>query len=303
MIKIELPKETRVVARSVKISQGNSVFRIRQISDTHQEADGFNEQLFKRFVDIQRRDKDSVWIHTGDVTDSDRPSTRQMKKIMFSDRKEAYSIEDKKNLDFLDRHIIPQYKNIAESCLGILDGDHYEVYSNGLTSGKYIAHKLRVPYLGERSSYVAINFHATDTLYGDLSYIIHARHGRSGGGTTGGSVNALVKGDVGYLADLHLGGHNHQEHCHPVRLEYVSQQGIIKHKIIWYVRGGSFLDGFPANGRKTYAYRKEYNPLPTGWGEVELTIGRSYIGQSPKTGNSLYAPYGVKMSKASIVAV
>lgn len=283
-----------VPTREISIPAHKLVYRIRQISDTHQDAEGFRADLFKRFVDIQSKDKDSVWIHTGDLPDSDRPSTRHMKKIMYSDRHEAFTQEDRRNLDWLDRSIIPQYKKIAPSCLGILDGDHYLAFANGMTSGRYLAYKLKVPYLGERSSYVRLVFKSGTHSF---NYIIHARHGKSGGGSIGGSANALVKGDAAYLADLHLGGHNHMEHCHPQRLEYVDRLGHQRNKIIWYIRGGSMLDGFPVNGRKTYAYRKEYNPLPCGWGEVELEITKPYHNDTKQ-----HAQSQVTMSKGSVIA-
>ena len=297
---IKEPKERQVISRRVQIGKGNTLFRIRQISDTHQDAEGFRHDLFKRFVNIQQKDKNSVWIHTGDLPDSDRPSTRHMKKLMFSDRQEAWTQEDKRNLDWLDRSIIPQYEKIADSCLGILDGDHFMVFANGMTSGKYISYKLKVPYLGERSSFVQLQFVMGNEATSHLDYVIHARHGKAGTGSMGASVNAIIRGDVGFPADLHLGGHNHLEHCHPQRIEYVSKGGLIKSKIIWYVRGGSFLDGFPCSGRKTYAYRKEYNPLPCGWGELELEIGREYL--QYVGGKNIYTPWKVRMSKGSIVA-
>ena len=280
--------------RVIEIGQGNTVFRIRQITDTHQDAEGFRRDLFKKFVSIQKRDKNSAWIHTGDLPDSDRPSTRMMKKVMYADRCEAFEQDDKKEIVWLERSIIPAYQEIASSCLGIMDGDHYIVFSNGMTSGQYIAKRLRVPYLGERSSFVSLAFR--DKSRGGFQYIIHARHGKSGGGTQGADVNALVKQEQGYIADLHIGGHTHKENCHPVRVQYVNSNGVIRDKIVWYMRGGSFLDGFPSSGRKTYAYRKEYNPLPCGWGEVELNIGRIYHGEGKSR------PYEISMSKASIIA-
>lgn len=268
---IQEPKEQIAVKREISLKSGTEKFRIRQISDTHQDSVGFRTDLFNEFIRLQKEDKNSVWIHTGDLIDSDRGSTRKMKKIMFSDRHEAWSQEDLRNLDWLDRRIIPQYAKIKDSCVGVIDGDHYLAFANGMTSGKYIAYKLKVPYLGERSAFVNLTFNYSEHA---LQYVIHARHGKAGSGTVGNSVNSLVNNDVGYFADLHLGGHNHKEHTHPHKMKYVNTRGYIKDKLIFYMRGGSFLDGFPASGRKTYAYRQEYNPLPCGWGEVELTFGR-----------------------------
>jgi len=281
--------------RIIPISQGNTVFRIRQISDTHQDAEFFRADLLREFIKEQSRDKNSVWIHTGDLPDADRPSTRMMKRLMYADRTEAFEQEDKKNIAWLERSIIPAYQKITESCLGILDGDHYLVFANGTTSGQYISKRLRVPYLGERSAFVNLSF-MSQSMTGGLQYVIHARHGKGSAPTGGGDMNALVRQEVGYQADLHLGGHSHKENCHPVRVDYVNSAGAIRSKIAWYMRGGSFLDGFPQSPKKTYAYRKEYSPLPCGWGEVELTIGRIYHG------NGKSRPYGITRSKASIIA-
>lgn len=259
-------------------SIGNSVFRIRQICDTHQDAEGFRADVFREFINEQIKDKESAWIHTGDLPDADRPSTRRMKDLMWSDRKEAFKQADLKELDWIDRKIIPAYQKIADSCLGIIDGDHFILFSNGMTSGQYIARKLKVPYLGERSAWVDILFR-DKTGHHAFRYSIHARHGKGGGGTEGGDVNALIKQEKGYFADLHLGSHSHKNNCHTMRTEWLNSQGVVKEKIVTYMRGGSFLDGFPRNGEKTYAYRKEYSPLPVGWGEAELHIGRPYQGR------------------------
>jgi len=290
------PATNAVPKRTVHLTSCAVPQRIRFITDTHQDAEFFRKDIFRRFVKEQKKDKDSLWLHGGDLPDSDRPSTRQMKKLMYSDRSEAFDQEDKRNLDWLDRSIIPQYQDIADSCLGIIDGDHYMVFNNGMTSGQYISRKLKVPYLGERSSFVSVCFHAPGSS-NSLQYIIHARHGKTAAPTHGGDVNALVRQEVSHWADLHLGGHSHKSNCHSERIEYVTHQGIIKNRVVWYMRGGSFLDGFPTfSGKKTYAYRKEYSPLPVGWGEVELKLGRMYRGKN------LACPLEVQMSKASIIA-
>lgn len=281
--------------RVIPISWGNNTFKIRTLTDTHQDAEGFRKEVFRAFVNEQRRDKKSVWIHTGDLCDSERPSTRHMKKIMYADRGEAWTQEDKRTLDWLDRSIIPQYAPISDSCLGMLDGDHFFVFSNGMTSTEYICRKLKIPYLGERSSFVTLLFRPGDNP-GGMQYVIHARHGKGAAPSHGGDINALVRQEANWIADLHLGGHSHKENCHPQRGEYVNNKGIICSRICWYMRGGSMLDGFPHNGPKTYAYRKEYGPLPVGWGEVELSIGRKM--QDSRTARKLE----IYRSKASIIA-
>jgi hypothetical protein len=291
---VEYPVTEYVPKRKVRIGYGNSDFRIRFITDTHQDAECFRKDLFHTFVKAQEKDENSVWIHGGDLMDSDRPTTRHMKKIMYADRHEAWTVDDKKTFREIDATIIPLYKKIASSCAGLLEGDHYHVFSNGMTSTEYIAKRLKVPYLGERSSFVALTFYSDNVT--SFQYVIHVRHGRGGVGTHGGDINALVKQEAAYLADLHLGGHSHKSNIHTERMEYVSVQGIKKSKLITYMRGGSFLEGFPGDGKKTYAMRKEYSPLPCGWGELELSIGREFRGVSKAR------PFIIRQTKASIIS-
>lgn len=261
----------------IEIGGGAHTFTIRHISDTHHGAEGFNSKLFWDFVKVQKNDKNSRWIHTGDLIDADRPSSRLMKLQMYADRRDAMSQEDKRNIVWLNRKIAPMYDDIKGSCLGIIDGDHYLVFNNGMTSGQWLARRLRVPYLGERSGWVNIIFKSKGSN-DNMKYAIHARHGKGGMASHGADVNALVKQEANFLADLHLGGHTHKENCHPERIEYISQQGFIKDKIIWYSRGGSFLKN------PEYARKAEYTPLPCGYSQIKLQMHRPRInGTQPLT--------------------
>ena len=50
----------------------------------------------------------------------------------------------------MDSFVIPKLNKIVKPArtLGILDGDHYRIYNNGLTSVQYVCAKNKVPYLG-----------------------------------------------------------------------------------------------------------------------------------------------------------
>ena len=136
----------------------HSEITIRHKTDTHHFSEGHHSRLFKKFVNIQSKDKDSWWVDGGDLLDADRPSLRDRKKIMYSDRKEAWTQDDKQSMALIDKEIIPLYLPIKDRCLGMIDGDHYAIYSNGMTSTEYIARKLGVPYLGERMAFIGLVF-------------------------------------------------------------------------------------------------------------------------------------------------
>lgn len=284
-----------VPGRTIIVGNGFTKQRIRFITDTHHGADSFRDDLFDSFKRAQEQDPNSVWIHGGDVGNPDRNSRRELDNISNANRQDEIYTQSEKNKLWVEKHIIPKYKSISKSCLGFLAGDHYMII-DGKPCTEYICARLNVPYLGERNEYVNITFRCKNS-HSAFQYVIHARHGKCGGGTMGGDVNNMVKMDTNYLADLHLGGHTHKENCHPSRMEYITHKGTRKYKIIWHVRGGSFLDGFPYTNTKTYAYKKEYSPLPCGWAEIELDIARR--GSSKDTQDT---QLGVKSSRATIIA-
>lgn len=289
-----MKEHIRVPSRIIQTNGKILDFRIRQICDTHQDSDFFRDDVFNDFVTTQERDTNSLWLHTGDIVDFDRPTTREAKNRNYSDRRDAQRNDAMKSIKWLDEKIIPKYAKIASSCLGIIDGDHY-LEVGRFTSGRYLAHKLRVPYLGKRSAYVSVIFR--DTCGGAIKYDIFARHGKGGGGTPGGDMNALRKQNATIIADCYFGSHTHQQNCHPARFEYVSHKGFLANKIAWYVRGGSMLDCFPVGSKKRgYAYDAEYSSVPCGWGQVELTLAREYNGEGKAK------VFSIRKSTGSIIA-
>ena len=273
--------------REIKIGYGNNDFTIRQITDLHIKGDGFREDLFGTFINIQKRDKNSVWTGTGDMGDPDRNSRREIDNIANANRSSEIITQNEKNKLWVENYIIPKLAPIADSCIGLLAGDHYMMI-DGKPCTEYICKRLKIPYLGERSSFVVLNFLQPNNS--GLRYIIHARHGKTSASTQGGDLASNIKANSGQIADLFLGGHTHKANTCATRIEFVNSHGYVKNRVVWYMRGGSFLDS------PGYAKKAEYTPLPVGWGEVELTVGRIYHGE----GKSCHS--AILRSKCSIIA-
>ena len=278
---IEVPSKEHIV------SNGNTKFRIRFITDTHIKGDGFREDLFNKFINEQKKDPDSFWIHGGDNGDPDRNSRREIDEYSNANRKGEIITQNEKNKLWVEHFIIPKYEKIKDSCLGLIAGDHWMVI-DGKPCTEYIANRLGVPYLGEREGYAAVRF--ITNVGGAFLYIIHARHGKGGASTPGGDMGALIKQEIGFVADLHLGGHTHKSNIHNQVITMVNSKCIRKEKISWFMRGGSFLD------KPNYAKKAEYTPLPCGWGEIELNISRMYHGKDKSR------PFYIDTTKCSIIA-
>lgn len=239
------------------------------------------DREFDNFVEEQVADKNSYCIFPGDFIEDDRPSTRLRRAGMFLDRREAWGLDDKQHMTYLDQKVIPMVKRMAPRCLGMLDGDHFKMYSTGLTSTQYICMKAGIPYLGERGCWMHLLFTApwkSEKAY-NLLFKLVVVHGNGAGQTYGADVNklnSLLETYVG--ADLIIAGHTH-------KLDQVKNTGIDTNKngteMVFKTRGafrcGSFLKSV-VSGDTSYAERAGYRPLPIGYGSARLHFSRNHNG-------------------------
>jgi len=262
------------------------------LTDPHHRSPQFNHKLFNSFRRRVKKDPNCRVILTGDWTDDDRPSTRARRRLMGDGRPEVLTHDDQNEMAWLDKNLIPLYKDIAPKIIGVLDGDHYRVLGK-MTTAQYICMRLGIPgaYLGERVGYITVVFE-TDSN-NSMRYNILARHGVGGTGSNGSSVTAMEKQGYGWDFDLHVAGHCHRNHanvdkwckgpnhsCSDVNWGFRAQ-----------MRGSSLLEGYEV-GKTHYPEHAEYRPLTTGWAECNVTIGKVHSSGCTE----------VKMVKASVVA-
>jgi hypothetical protein len=243
--------------------KANVKINLYLLSDIHFGSSAFLKDEWERVSDIIKHDPDAYTLFLGDLTDDDRPSTRSMRKHMFSDRVEAFQQEDKQHLDWLDRKIIPQLKPIIrpDRCFGVLDGDHFREYSNGITSVQYVCTMLKIPYLGLGQARINLQFCTKDMVY--YSFRIHAQHGLAGTGRPGSGVNKLE--DVANQwegMDAFVRGHNHKGFIYPISKYYEDRHGALKKRDIWLINTPSFRTGL-IDGLADYAEMKGYGATAT----------------------------------------
>ena len=236
-------------------------------------SNGFCNDTWKKLLKRIEADKSCYVVFVGDMIDDDRPSLRSRKAGIYAepDRKSALEDEDLDHMDKLDAHLIPDLMRIKDRIIGMVDGDHFRAYGNGTTSTQYIANKLKIPkaYLGERMGWIRIVFRRKHDA---CSFDIFVRHGRGGTGAFGNDVNALIRQNQGFMADLYLGGHTHKQWFIKIPHLYCSRYEI-KQRMVGYARAGSLLRGF-LYGQTTYAEIAEYNPLSIGCPEIQIHTRR-----------------------------
>ena len=244
-------------------------------------SNGFCNDTWKRLLKRIESDPNCRVVFVGDLIDDDRPSMRAKKAVIYadSDRQSAREEADNDHRDRLDKYLIPDLKRIKDKIIGMVDGDHFRIYANGMTSTQYIAAVLKIPkaYLGERMGWIKLSFRRKKD---STTMDIFLRHGRGGTGAFGNDVNALIRQNQGFIADLYIGGHTHKQWFIKVPHLYCGRADI-KQKLVGYARAGSLLRGF-MYGKTTYAEIAEYNPLSIGCPEINIHLIR---GDKKNNGN------------------
>ena len=219
-------------------------------------------------------------LFQGDVLDSNRPSTREIKKMAYHDRPEEYEQEDRRNEVWIEQEILPRLRRIIKSpdrCLGMMDGDHYLMMANGLTSTQYICSKLKVPYLGDGQAILKFHYvYSKNSNGARANIIIHAQHGIGGGGRSGTGVNKLEDtANAWDGVDIFVRGHSHKGFIFPISKYYVPHlRDEIMQRDIWLVNTPSFRTGF-VKGTTDYAEKRNYAATAHKFPVIHLSCDKS----------------------------
>ena len=256
-----------------QVNTTGPIMNLYMIGDLHMGSPAFLEKSFDMLSDIVKRDKYAYFICPGDVHDDDRPTTRLLRRQMFNDRQEALEQEDIQHLSWLDNHIIPKLNRliIPARCLGILDGDHYRIYNNGLTSVQYICAKNKVPYLGSGQALIRLNFKYKN---GGISTIkIHLHHGKGNGITEANDIQELQKISHQWPGvNVFVRGHSHKPKFIPFSYycDTAGRPPEVRTKEGFLFNAGSFRGGV-IMGKTDYAERNVYPPTSTRCPILHLT--------------------------------
>jgi predicted phosphodiesterase len=251
------------------------------IGDLHIGSPAFLERSFDALSDIVRKDKYAYFICPGDLTDDDRPTTRLLRRAMFNDRQEALEQEDIQHLTWMDNFVIPRLNKLMKPSrtLGFLDGDHYRVYANGLTSVQYICAKNKIPYLGSGQALLRLNFKYKTA--GSATVKIHIHHGKGSGVTEASDINELQKVSNQWRAvDVFIRGHSHKPKFIPFQRYYDTKERPPEVRVRegFLINAGSFRQGV-IMGKVDYAEREVYPPTSTRCPILHM------IGSKPTTNN------------------
>lgn len=160
--------------------------------------------------------------------------------------------------------------------IGLMGGNHYGVFSNGMTTDQKMCEILKCKYLGV-NTFIRLSFIKKGNKSQRMSVDIFAHHGRGSGRTVGASLNPVhAMGNIAE-ADIYLMGDNHQKDlAHKEKLKLVTSrvEGVsLTHRKQLFARTGSYLKGYEEN-TQSYVVDALLPPSDLGSIKIELTPQR-----------------------------
>jgi predicted phosphodiesterase len=237
------------------------------------------EELLSKLVKRVKNDKSARVILMGDALDQDRTTRRKHRKSYVADQNSVYSHDDRHNrADVVALAGI--LEPIRDKVYGVLQGNHYYEYATGVTSDQYLCELLDVPYCGP----VGV-FRVTFDMNGSTKHMTiwsHHSGGSPGGRTIGGSVNALLRQESSWDADVYLLGHDHRRIAwreSTLSLSDAGEPKVIEHTRV-FARVGAFLKTYQhehcipkkAPHFPGYGEYAAYRPADLGWVEIGISL-------------------------------
>ena len=223
---------------------------------------------------------DAWYIGMGDFVDSESPSGRSsLRAAGFYD-----SVHD--GLDLIAEQIEDELMSILKPTknrwLGILEGHHFHIHSDGTTSDQHFAKFLEAPFLGT-SAMINLSFQPDNNSAAKPSVVIWAHHGRAGGKLLSTPLNQLEHVVKAFESDIYLIGHHHRSVAGKLSRLYPmfnQRHSWLKAKDIIIACTGSFLKGYmegsQAEGRAAGLYPEKAMMNPLALGAIKLWIRPTY---------------------------
>ena len=248
--------------------------------DIHRDSPSVCEDAWQKFLvraKFLAKQGNTLFLGMGDYLDSYSTSERMImygSPLHESSRKNHQNHSQKK-VEALAREL----EFMRGKLIGFLGGNHFPVLAGGISGDQHLAAMLETDYLGACCA-IRITF----ALGGNnhrASFDIFAHHGKGGGTTAGGRLNAVEKLQQICDGDIYLMGDNHARGCLPAgeKLRLCDKGGklFVKAKPTWIGRTGSFLRGY-VEGEPSYVCDAALPPANLGHIEFHIAPIRSQAG-------------------------
>lgn len=240
--------------------------------DIHVGNPNCHDELFGEWCDWASGKKRAIFIGMGDYqewfSDSERIGMNSVRLHQSS----------KKTLDdFAKEAVVKFYKKIKfmkGKLIGFVEGNHFYVFENGMTSTQLLCQMLGCKYLGATAlSRITFGYSKIKKHRWTCSVDVFTHHGKGASRLVGGSLNTVQQMAECANADIYLMGHDHKKSIGmSSKLELTHGVGglRLREKKLLYARTGSFLKAYE-DGKPSYVAKALLNPADLGTVKIELT--------------------------------
>lgn len=255
---------------TIRFEKENQPIYLIPLGDIHRFADNHDEKRYLKMLEWIKK-KNCYVLGMGDYDDfastGERAGLRGAKLHSTSNR----WLDDvcrERALKFAK-----EWEPFKDRIIGMIEGNHHYVFSDGITSTQLMCQYLGVKYLGLTSA-ILLKFIGRSNKSANLT--IFAHHGLGGGRRTGSSVNKVEDMERVLDADIYLMGHDHKKFLVNNSKLYLSNKLgnlKLKKKKILLARTGSFQLGY-VDGHDNYPSSLLMPPSDLGCVKIEMTPTR-----------------------------
>ena len=257
-------------------------FTIYGLGDLHLGSKATAEGQLEKDVEAIRADHNAFWFGLGDYAEY---ISHRDRRANLQDMAEWLTLDDLSHLGHtLNQKVRDVLKPIKHKCLGLLFGNHEDVYQRTLEQTDmhcWLCQELGVPNL-RYSAFVDVIFTRVPRVkrarlgkypgvgYSSASFRFYLHHGAGGSNTPGGKLNRLVQFMDAFESDIYMIGHVHDKKGQ--RLVSITANpacDTITHRDRVGIVSGSYLRTY-AQGVTTYGEKKGYRPAPLGASFVRI---------------------------------
>jgi len=239
------------------------------------------EDKWKEFLDWAKTKKNCYFIGMGDYDDLASTSEREILRNPHLHDSTKDTLEE-----MYTKHVDRFYKEISfmkGRLVGLIEGNHYSVFSSGITTTQLLALRMGCKYLGV-SSFIRLVLKKGEHHAHNLD--VWAHHGLGGGRTLGASINKLEQMYGLSTARINLMGHDHKKQIalrNRFTLMHVNNGSVtLEDQKVLLARTGSFLKGYVEN-KASYVVDSCMPSLDLGVVKIEITPRRKDYGHKIRT--------------------
>jgi len=265
----------RVVQKTITLPGRSQAIEIIPLGDIHLGCMTCDEAKLVEAINYVNDNKYCYWIGMGDYCEFiNRNDTKRFQPETLA---KWIKVEDLSDLVSCQRDKFLEYiKPIAHKCLGLVCGNHEDSIRKYYERNVYMEIVDRVKKLGRMKwdEPLAVGYNGwvllrlirkvNNNKSPTCLIRISLHHGDGGGRSLGGKMNRLIDWMRTHQSDITIMGHHHNTTCHIDQIESVTSTGKLVRKRVVGVYSSTFKHT-TNEGHETYAERKQYPPLPTGY--------------------------------------